>query len=173
MNETHIIPKAMPWEILREIAYMRRDVFLAMSSTCKLLRGALSPFKAENERRFIRRYITMCYDTLHIRDRWWLSCDHVGITITIFTHDKVIEFLYPDNTTRVIQYSWNSHDNTHCGQMRKITTYAPIGINPYQRPISETLEPITPCNTFEAVVNDVCDLDIVIYDYYPVKLNSR
>lgn len=152
-----------PIELIETIAMMRRDVFIALSSTCKRARKALSWSQCVNERRFQRRYVNIFHETIFIIDRWWLSGENIGASKTCWVYDKLIEILYPDNTSMVIQYKWN--EGVECdGSMRKIIKLGPWPELMNPRHYEVRYEAIG-CNTFENVVNGFADHDdLRIYD---------
>ncbi len=152
----------LPTEIIIEIAYQSRDVYVVMSATCRRLRKELDLVRGMDSKRWLRRYVSYWRDSAMILDRYWGTTCDTGTRITYWMFDRMIEFLYPDNRMLFIQYKWNV-DDPRVGYMRKLTRAGPWPNT--QCDIS--WEHLTPCTTFEAVINELLDHpDLVIWDSY-------
>lgn len=148
----------LPYEILAEIAMHRRDVYLATSSTCARLRRELSLSRAMTK--FVRRYVFCSIGYGCIRDRMWCSTDDIGDTVIYWIHERMLEHRRKDGGYTYIQYAWD-REGERDSTMRRISEHR-VGEDMTLR-----YEPITPCNTFEAVINELCDHDDLCINTYP------
>ncbi|QJX71787.1 hypothetical protein F-M6_0024 [Faustovirus] len=163
----------IPFEILCDIAWRRRDVYIAISATCRQLRGELSLIKGIKARRFVRRHVYMDVDQALIKDAYWCyPGDDDIITapqVMFWLHAQLIEIKYPDTCTIIYSYDNKQYQPTR--EIYKTRGQDANGGKCYRHIDCEYTdgewEPVTPCTQFEAVITEYLEEridDLIIHD---------